>query len=65
MVDIFGDKPFALINWMADVPTYITRALMSWILYLFSVGASADPVEGIRRFDLSSDKKATGDLFLR
>ena len=34
MVDMDGVRPLALMNWMAEVPTYITRALMSWMLYL-------------------------------
>ena len=34
MVDMLGVRPLARMNWMADVPTYITRALISWMLYL-------------------------------
>ena len=102
---------------MAEVPTYITNALISWMLYLkmkvdndyrlifqmlseckriicnilkcttriqlthssldvncfmhvksshlFPGEVSAMPLEATNKFDLSSDKKATGDLFLR
>ena len=33
MLDILGLCPFALMNWIAWVPTYITRALIMEMLY--------------------------------
>ena len=78
MVLMLGVAPFERMNWMADVPTCITSALISWMLYRLppapcspeaEAAAAAAAAAGLelasRRLSLSSLRKLTGDRFLR
>ena len=71
MVLMLGVAPFERMNWMAEVPTCITSALISWMLYRLP-GCSPLPAAAAaalelasRRLSRSSLRKLTGDRFLR
>ena len=61
MADIVGVKPFVRKYWMAEVPTYITKALISCMLYLLP----GDSPLASWRWPLTSDKKVTGVRFFK